>query len=284
MQRILQYLPLCLALVLVPLMGQAQVATQATLVVFCAMPNGAPSIFIAPSNGTGKQRLLIPNASWPAVSPDGSKLAFVRGQDIYLANFDGSGIRAITNHAATVQVAHPAFNAAGNALVFALGAPNAPFAVETVNLDGSGETTVAANGLDPIYTPDGAAIVFAYANNIEMMALPRPGVQGFQPTPIASQGPTAVLRFPAFSPRTAFSAYSFAQTPGAVPSICLLSYGGGQRQTTVWQTNATEPAFSPDGTRIAFMREGDIYVASVKGGAAVRITSGGVNSEPVWLK
>ena len=49
------------------------------------------------------------------------------------------------------------------------------------------------------------------------------------------------------------------------------------------------PSWSPDGTRVAFSRNGDIYIASPSGeilssngGRAVRITSGGYNTDPVW--
>jgi Tol biopolymer transport system component len=287
MQRTLYALPLWLALVLIPLASWGQqTPTRVALVAFSAMPPGAtaPNIYIVPANGTYTIRLLIPNASWPAISADGSKLAFVRGQDLYVANYDGTAIRAITHHATTVQVAHPAFNAAGNGLVFALGTPNAPFAIAMINLDGSGETTVASNGLDPIFTPEGANIVFANANTIDLMPLPSIGQQGLQPSPIVTAVPTAVLRFPAFSVRTAFSAYTSTPTQGAIPSIRLVSYAGGQRQDTIWETDATQPAFSADGLRIAFMRQGDIYMKPVTGGAVTRLTSGGMNSEPAWFK
>jgi len=259
--------------------------TREGFVAFSAMPAGSliPNIYVVLASGTGRERLLIPNASWPAVSTDGSILAFVRGQNIYLANYDGSGIRAITNHAATVQVAHPAFNAVGNVVIFAMGSPTTPFAVVAVNIDGSGETTITPNGLDPTFTPDGTQIVFALANTIDILPVNHLG-DNLQPSAIVTQVPSVFLRYPVFSPRTQFSAYTFAPSLTAVPSIRLISFANGQRNDSKWEVNATQPAFSPDGKRIAFTRDGDIYVKSVVGGAPIRLTSGRVNSEPVWMK
>ena len=284
MERILRYVPVWLALVLVPLAGLAAtpVAAPAALIAYTSVRGGVPSIFVTTSTGTGQGRLLIPNASWPALSTDGSKLAFVQGQNICVANFDGSGARPITNHTTAVQVAHPAFNAAGTGLVFAMKTPTTSFSIMAINLDGSGETSVTSPGLDPIFTPDGVNIVFANANTLEMMATNHMGNQ-IQPAPMLSQAPTSVLRFPAFSPRTPFEAFTLFQTAGAIPSICLVSFAG-QRQTTVWETNALQPAFSADGTHIAFMQQGDIYMKAIAGGTVTRLTVGGNNAEPVWLK
>jgi Tol biopolymer transport system component len=45
----------------------------------------------------------------------------------------------------------------------------------------------------------------------------------------------------------------------------------------------TEPAYSPDGTRIAFTRSGDIWVMNADGGGAVVITgTEGPDSDPAW--
>lgn len=58
--------------------------------------------------------------------------------------------------------------------------------------------------------------------------------------------------------------------------------GGGQ----IVSLPASEPAFSPDGTKIAFVSGSDIYIANVEGGATenpLNLTKGqGKNTSPVW--
>lgn len=300
MQRILRYLPIWLALVLIPLVSQGKgvTTTAATpsiagqtvtapvgTIAYTSVRGGVPNIFVVHTDGTAPH-LLIPNAAMPALSPNGSKLAFARGKDIYVANIDGSGIRPVTDNAGVMLAIHPAFNAAGNGLVYALGpeATGGPFAIEMVNLDGSGQKVVATNGLDPIYTPDGIDIVFAREGTIQMMAIPHMGQPGFQPSALIAPGLAAHLRSPAISPNAAYFAYTILPAQGPqIPGIRLVT-NTGQRTDTGWETGAAQPAFSPDGTRIAFTRLGDIFVKPILDGTQLRLTSGGVNGDPVWLK
>ena len=43
-----------------------------------------------------------------------------------------------------------------------------------------------------------------------------------------------------------------------------------------------QPAWSPDGLRLAFVRDGDVWTIDATGGNATRLTADGVNSLPVW--
>ena len=53
--------------------------------------NRADDIFIMNSDGTN-QKLLISGASQPAISPDASKIAYIRNdKNLYIANIDGTG-------------------------------------------------------------------------------------------------------------------------------------------------------------------------------------------------
>src|SRR5262245_23290358 len=55
----------------------------------------------------------------------------------------------------------------------------------------------------------------------------------------------------------------------------------GSRDTTTW--GATDPTWSPDGTRIAFTVFGSIWQVDAKGGEAVQVTaSGGYHAHPSW--
>ena len=59
--------------------------------------------------------------------------------------------------------------------------------------------------------------------------------------------------------------------------------GSGPLRLTTNLVADTEPAYSPDGTRIAFTRSNDIWVMNADGGGQVAISGiEGPDSEPAW--
>ncbi|GHJ46532.1 hypothetical protein Cs7R123_38740 [Catellatospora sp. TT07R-123] len=68
-------------------------------------------------------------------------------------------------------------------------------------------------------------------------------------------------------------------TPTGTPSVHVQKPSASE--TVI--TNAANPAISPDGTRVAFVRGGQIYVSNPTGGDLVQVVSTGVASDnPVW--
>lgn len=65
--------------------------------------------------------------------------------------------------------------------------------------------------------------------------------------------------------------------------VFILPPAGGN-PPSLSRVSASEPSFSPDGTKVAFVSGGDIFVAGTGGGAApVNLTNGkGKNHTPVW--
>lgn len=72
-------------------------------------------LFLVDSDGRN-QRLLISDGFDPSWSPDGRSLVFVRGSDLYVANFDGSGIRQLTSLAGNET--EPAWSPDGQWIAF----------------------------------------------------------------------------------------------------------------------------------------------------------------------
>jgi Tol biopolymer transport system component len=74
----------------------------------------------------GKTKPLIPHSLWPALSPDGTKLAYLNedpitfGNDLYLANSDGSNPVPVLPSGINPPVDDHFFTKDGNSLVFSM--------------------------------------------------------------------------------------------------------------------------------------------------------------------
>jgi hypothetical protein len=82
-------------------------------------------------------------------------------------------------------------------------------------------------------------------------------------------------------------AYQGTDPEGNEPGIYLVPFGGGEATRLTNHESDRSPAFSPDGSRLAYMstRNGnwDIYITSTEGSAPRQITSAtGQDGLPVW--
>jgi Tol biopolymer transport system component len=100
----------------------------------------------------------LPTGPGPTPGPQSQRstgpIAFVSDRDgtdrIYLANEDGSRVTPL------VMGGGPAWAKDGRQIAFhGVGA-----AIRVINVDGSGERVIAANGQDPSWSPDGRSLVF----------------------------------------------------------------------------------------------------------------------------
>ncbi|GAA3735882.1 hypothetical protein GCM10022225_18190 [Plantactinospora mayteni] len=92
---------------------------------------------------------ILDDATNPSISPNGKRVAFVRGGQIHAANIDGSDVIAITSNA--VAHDHPTWSPDGNTVAFTNGT-----GVATAPANGSGAanpTVVAGLSGTPSYQP-----------------------------------------------------------------------------------------------------------------------------------
>ncbi|MFY1674609.1 cell wall-binding repeat-containing protein [Plantactinospora sp. WMMB334] len=92
---------------------------------------------------------ILEDASSPSISPNGKKVAFVRGGQVHVADIDGSDVVAVTSNAATHD--DPTWSPDGSTIAFTQGS-----GVATAPADGSGAanpTTVPGLSGVPAYQP-----------------------------------------------------------------------------------------------------------------------------------
>lgn len=137
-------------------------ATQSGRIVFSA---DGDIVAINP-DGSGRVRLTSTDdeiESNPAWSPDGRRVAFVRGDgSVYVMNADGSAIKRVTEPRPEVEA--PAWSPDGRRLAFGAAAGSA-FAIYVVNVDGTGLRRVfqVKTGWvgDPDWSPDAKRLAVA---------------------------------------------------------------------------------------------------------------------------
>jgi TolB protein len=132
--------------------------------------SGPPAIYLATADGSRVRRLT--DGEGPAWSPDGRRIAFVRGAELRLIEVDGSGERLLAAVGGAAWAVDPSWSPDGTRLVFGVGygdglsgdvfvldvsPPGTP-----VRLIGTGNpnTEYAPGPAWPQWSPDGRSISF----------------------------------------------------------------------------------------------------------------------------
>ena len=224
-------------------------------------------------NSTGSYELVVGpvavrHSAYPTWSPDGSRIAFTSDRDgsvdIYAMNADGSGVTRLTNDRAWDLT--PAWSPDGSRIAHVSNADAFTrrdgdlffnFKIHVMNADGSGVTRLTdseATDVSPAWSPDGSRI--AFASDRDASDLRDDDLFGTQIYVMNADG------------------------------------SGVTRLTGVSEASDIFPAWSPDGSRIAFASDrddservnSDIYVMSADGSGVTRLTGGvaGETITPAW--
>jgi Tol biopolymer transport system component len=198
---------------------------------------------------TGNTPARDPRLAW---SPDGTRMAFSDGNDIWVAS--QSDIRNITNTPVGGNV-WPTWSPDGFRIAFAsMRDGNAE--VYSANADGSNPlnlTNNPASDSQPAWSPDGTRIAFASDRDGNSEIYSMSAADGADLTRHTAT-PTAADTNPVWSPDGAELAYVSAQ--GDFSDLWVIAQSGPVALTA--NENNRAPVWSPDGARIAYIGEAPI--------------------------
>jgi uncharacterized protein YjdB len=149
----------------------ADVIVQGEIIVASNRGGGKFQLYAADRSNLAQLRRVSADTAQavdPAVSPDGSRIAFVSTRDgtphIYVMDVDGTNVTRLTSDAQ--PDARPVFTADGEAIVFASQRTGKP-QIWMVNLDGTGlkQLTTDSLSFSPAVSPDGGIIAYVSLRN-----------------------------------------------------------------------------------------------------------------------
>ena len=222
-------------------------------VLFVSERDGEPAIWKTARLGGPAVRVLA-NAEDPAVSRDGSRLAFARRDSggqyrIYvapLANPDLATVLTMTT-AAVYDHRQPAWSPDGSRIVYH--GLRDLWVVSTTDFRATRLTTDDAADRDPVWSPDGRSVYFS-SDRGGARVLWRVAASGGSAMPLTGgHGPE---RYPSVSTDGARLVYS---TLDANADLAIRDLDGGAEQLTGSDRAEANPIFAPDGRSLVFVSD-----------------------------
>lgn len=268
-----------------------QAQTSSNDIAFWVISNGDTEVYTMKADGSNQTNLSNSTSSFdllPDWSPDGSRIAFTKGNGIWVMNADGSNKIQLTNPVNNEGDERPSRSPNGSKIAFVRENANGGD-IWVMNADGSNQvklTTSAVDELntDPRWSPDGTKIVFANVRNVRTSG--GTGVfvmnaSGSNQVRLTDDG-----NRPDWSPDGSKIAFVSGRNGNA--EIYVMN-PDGSNQTRVTNNPALDaaPSWSPDGTKFVFVtnRDGndEIYTMNADGSNSVRLTNNTASDEgPRW--
>lgn len=324
---------LCAALALLLVGIRPLLARPNTLIMEVADRSG---LFLVDANRAMTIRLARGRVESPVWSPDGTRLAFLRGRpnsatgsSLFIMNADGTDLRELLPAGLNAEYEPPAWSPDSQQLTFVMreSAEGAYYNIYVVNADGTNLRRLTHNLTEestPVWSPDGTQIAFAlhrrngrlFNPNIFVMDANCDQLPGGCYRNMRQLTSLMAARFPRWSP----DGRQIAFVGGQFESLYVMNADGSQprsvirREGLMWfhwspdsrqivlassvavriwrlsvvnletgavhqiesERNAVAPAWSPDGSQIAFLgvdnRRFNIYLTDATGSSLRQIT------------
>ena len=214
------------------------------MIAFASHRDGPSHIFVVDADGTHTKRLTSGHHvdTHPTWSPDGSRIAFVRGPTaiIEVMNADGTHIHRVVK-SESGSVGDPAWSPDGRWIAFDLKAPGGTTSdLWLVHPDGTHPhrlTPTGVNSISPAWSPDSGRIAFSSDSGGSMLAIYEIGVSGRGLQLVARPDQDGIE--PAWSPDGKKIAFS---TNGAITTV---DFAANFKQLTDPKNNDTSPVWNP---------------------------------------
>lgn len=268
---------------------------------------GWPELWIQSPGANAVPRRILPEGREgrdPAVSPDGSRIAFVGRSsdwnlDIWVVNRDGTGLRQLTSGASTED--QPAWSPDGTRIVYRSDAESGSD-IWVVNADGTGPINLTRNqwrfgqstSNSPAWGPDGR-IAFS-----DVLGPPsyRAVIRSMNPDGTdwrtVADDPAWTFGDPAYSPDGRFLAVRMSGMNGQGSFVNVLGVNGEPLIWTSFPIAGTAPAWSPDSRWLAVsLLNGmgpctcTLWLADLAGSVRRPISNGeglSAGEHPAWIR
>ncbi|MGH7629997.1 MAG: protein kinase domain-containing protein [Gemmatimonadales bacterium] len=253
---------------------------------------GHNEIYVMNPDGSDQRRLTHTDGRirFPAISPDGSRIAFVTFEgDLFVIDAGGGEPVRVTNMAPTGVRASPAtWSPDGKRLAFSTRGE-----IYVINVDGTGLRKLTNRPKEdgwPAWSPRGGKIAFVSRRDgvPDLYVMNDDGTGPGRLTFNAALNPSGWSIRPAWSPDGRKIVFS-SDRDGNREIYLISADGSGLTKLTDNPAEDGSPSWSPDGRQIAFHRRvlghGQIFVMNADGSAATRLTEPSpvsFNAFPSW--
>lgn len=250
-------------------------------------------LYVIRPDGTGIMSVATGNKETkPVWSPNGSRIAFVRGdgasvqQDIWAVNADGTGLANLTQ-GVTANDYQPVWSPDGTRIAFTSqrgdGSQNDLWVMSS---DGSNPVMADVKSVSPSWSADGTKLAYASYKNVRFQIYVA-NADGSNSVNISNSSYPDTD--PVWSPDGSKIAFMGTRSTAA-PTIYVMSTDGSNQQTLAASVQSTYgPVWSKDGQRLAFTgspdgTQSDVYRVNADRTDLVNLTQGQTDDDqdPTW--
>jgi dipeptidyl aminopeptidase/acylaminoacyl peptidase len=271
--------------------SQAAISPDGSQVVFVSEVGNDAELFIVPARGGYPLRLTYSagSKSSPAWSPDGRRIAFLSGGEIWMLPADGGVAKQLTTgHRAE----SPVWSPRGDEIAFVSNLEGNQD-IAAVPVEGGWPRRIIGGPLDettPSWSPDGSRVAFIRRDAawVTFQLWTAAAADGGGERKLFETDSMTTGMAMQWSPKS--DDIAFVHNADGYDHIWIVSArGGSARQLTRGGGEDSTFRWSPDGTRIAYSTNLDhparrtLRVVSVKDGAVVKLSAtDGIDGNPTW--